>query len=63
MADDELLGHVLGNPADTSAHQHAVFLINYRLAQRQARFNLIVTIATVLMAAQALIQVAALFVK
>jgi hypothetical protein len=60
MLDDELLAQVFENASDTSWHQQAVFLINYRLAARQARFNYIVTIATVVMAVQAIVSIVAL---
>ena len=61
MTEDDLLEQFFGNPPDTPAHQQAEFLINYRQSQRQARFNLVVTIATVVMAIQAIVSVAALF--
>lgn len=53
LTDEELLEQVLKNPADTSAHHQAAFLVNLRIAQRQSKFNLIVTVATVVMAIQA----------
>jgi len=62
LSDEELMRQVLENPSDSSAHQHAAFLMNYRLAMRQAAFNKVVTIATVIMAIQAAASVVTLCV-
>lgn len=57
FSDDELLRQVFENPPEAPAHQQAMFLLNYRLARRQARFNQVVTIATVVMAIQAVLSI------
>ncbi len=68
LSDEQLVEQVFGNPVESGGYQKAVFELERRrarrldaIAERQERFNLVVTIATVVMAVQAIAAVVALF--
>ncbi|HEX7831618.1 MAG TPA: hypothetical protein VF787_18325 [Thermoanaerobaculia bacterium] len=60
MSEDELRQHIVDTGDD---FQSAQFLLHQKALRRQERFNLVVTIATVIMAIQALVSLVALFSK
>jgi predicted lysophospholipase L1 biosynthesis ABC-type transport system permease subunit len=68
LSDEQLVEQVFGNPIDSGGYQKAIFELEQRrarrldaIAERQERFNLVVTIATVVMAVQAVATIVALF--